>query len=118
MPTVTVPRANLTTDEVVTVLRDGLGPDYNVLPGMAMRRLPFLAPHEGRPNKIVVGTGDNRVVKAQVTIIPRGGQTAVRISPGGFTMTFVLNTFGIVRQVRAVLASSPRLSGEAGTPER
>lgn len=66
MSTVTVPRADLTTDEVVTVLRDGPGPDYNVLPGMAMRRLPFRAPHEGRPNKIVVGTGDNRVVKAQV----------------------------------------------------
>jgi hypothetical protein len=34
----------------------------------------------------------------------------VRISPGGFTTTFVLNTFGIVRKVRAVLADSPRLS--------
>jgi hypothetical protein len=110
MSAVTVPRADLTTEEVVSVLRDGLGPDYNVLPGMAMRRLPFRAPHEGRPNKIVVGTGDNRVVKAQVTITPRDGQTEVRISPGGFTTTFVLNTFGIVRKVRAVLADSPSLS--------
>jgi hypothetical protein len=110
MSTVTVPRADLTTEEVVTVLRDGLGPDYNVLPGMAMRRLPFLTPHEGRPNKIVVGTGDNRVIKAQVTITPGDGRTEVRISPGGFTTTFVLNTFGIVRKVRAVLADSPRLS--------
>jgi len=110
MATVTVPRADLTSAEVVTVLRDGLGPDYNVLPGMAMRRLPFLAPRVGQPNKIVVGTGDNRVVKAQVTITPRDGQTEVRISPGGFTTTFVLNTFGIVRKVRAVLADSPRLS--------
>ena len=110
MATVTVPRADLTTEEVVRVLHDGLGPDYNVLPGMAMRRLPFLAPHEGRPDKIVVGTGDNRVVKAQVTITPRDGQTQLRISPGGFTTTFVLNTFGIVRKVRAVLADSPSLS--------
>lgn len=110
MPTVTVPRADLTTDEVVTVLRHGLGSEYNVLPGMAMRRLPFLAPHEGQPNKIVVGTGDNRVVKAQVTITPRDGQTRVRISPGGFTTTFVINSFGIVRKVRSVLADSPGLS--------
>jgi hypothetical protein len=110
MPTVTVPRADLTTDEVATVLRNGLGPDYNVLPGMAMRRLPFLAPHEGQPNKIVVGTGDNRVVKAQVTITPAGGQTRVRISPGGFTTTFVINSFGIVRKVRSVLVDSPTLS--------
>jgi hypothetical protein len=36
MPTVTVPRADLTTEEVVTVLRDGLGAGYNVLPGKAM----------------------------------------------------------------------------------
>jgi hypothetical protein len=110
MATVTVPRADLTTAEVVTVLRDGLGPDYNVLPGMAMRRMPFLAPHEGRPNKIVVGTDDNRVVKAQLTITPRDGRTEVRISPGGFTTTFVVNTFGIVRKIRAVLADSPSLS--------
>jgi hypothetical protein len=110
MPTVTVPRADLTTDEVVTVLRNGLGPDYNVLPGMAMRRLPFLAPHEGQPNKIVVGTGDNRVVKAQVTLTPSGGQTRVRISPGGFTTTFVINSFGIVRKVRSVLVDSPGMS--------
>ena len=118
MSTVTVPRADLTTEEVVTVLRDGLGPDYNVLPGMAMRRLPFLAPHEGRPNKIVVGTGDNRVVKAQVTITPRDGQTEVRISPGGFTTTFVLNTFGIARTVREVLASRPRLRQAERTKRR
>jgi hypothetical protein len=110
MATVTVPRADLTTAEVVTVLRDGLGPDYNVLPGMAMRRLPFLAAREGQPNKILVGTGDNRVVKAQVTITARGGQTELRISPGGFTTTFVINTFGIVRKVREVLADAPSLS--------
>jgi hypothetical protein len=110
MPTVTVPRANLTTEEVAKVLRDGLGADYNVLPGMAMARLPYLGPREGRPNKIVVGTGDNRVVKAQVTITPSGGQTALRISPGGFTITFVANTFGIARKIREVLANSPSLS--------
>ena len=77
--------------------------------GDASGRLPFLAPRVGQPNKIVVGTGDNRVVKAQVTITPRHGQAEVRISPGGFTTTFVLNTFGIVRKVRAVLADSPKL---------
>ena len=110
MSTVTVHRADLTTEEVVKALHDGLGPDYNVLPGMAMRRLPFLAPRVGLPNKIVVGTGDNRVIKAQVTITSADGQTKVRISPGGFTTTFVINTFGIVRRVREVLASSPGLS--------
>ena len=36
MPTVTVPRDDLSTEEVATVLRDGLGEGYNVLPGMAI----------------------------------------------------------------------------------
>jgi hypothetical protein len=68
MPAVTVPRTDLSTEEMVTVLRDGLGADYNVLPGMTMGQLPFQGPCEGRPDMIVVGTGDNRRVKAQVTI--------------------------------------------------
>jgi hypothetical protein len=72
--------------------------------------LVFVGPHEGRPNTIVVGTGDNRVVKAQVTITPRGGQTELRISPGGVTWDFLLNTFGVARAVRRVLTSSPSLS--------
>jgi hypothetical protein len=110
MLTVTVPRADLTTDEVVTALRNGLGAGYNVLPGMAIGQLPFQGPHPGRPNTIVVGTGKNRQVKAQVTITPRNGQTQLRIRPSGITLTFVLNTFGIARQVRDVLASSPSLS--------
>jgi hypothetical protein len=110
MPTVTVPHPDLTTEEVVTVLRDGLGADYNVLPGMAMGQFPFQGPHQGRPNTIVVGTGDNRMVKTQVTITPRGGETKIRIRPSGITVTLVLNTFGIARTVRGVLASSPSLS--------
>ena len=110
MPTVTVPRAYLTTEEVVAVLRDGLGAGYNVLPGMAMGRLVLQAARVGRPNTIVVGAGGNRVVKAQVTITPRDGQTELRIRPGGVSWDLLLNTFGVAREVRRVLASSPRLS--------
>jgi hypothetical protein len=110
MSTVTVPRADLTTEEVATVLRDGLGAGYNVLPGMAMGRTALQGPHKGRPNTIVVGTGDNFVVKAQVTITPRGGQTELRISPGGIAADLLLNIFGVARKVRGVLASSPGLS--------
>lgn len=110
MPTVTVPRTDLTTDEVATVLRDGLGAEYHVLPGMAMGQLPFQGPHQGQPNTIVVGTGEDRAYKAQVTITPQGGQTKLRIRPSGITLTLVANTFGIARRVREVLASSPSLS--------
>ena len=111
MPTVTVTRAELTTEEVATALRDGLGAGYNVLPGMAIGQTAFQGPKQGRPNTIVVGTGDNRVVKAQVTITPQGGQTELRIRPGGITWDLLLNTFGITREIRRALANSPSLSG-------
>ena len=110
MPAVTVPRADLTTEEVASELRDGLGADYNVLPGMAIGQLAFQGSKKGRPNTIVVGTGDNRLVKAQVTITPQGGQTELRIRPGGISMFLLINTFGIAREIRGVLASSPSLS--------
>ena len=118
MPTVTVPRTDLSTEEMVTVLRDGLGADYNVLPGITMGQLPFQGPREGRPDMIVVGTGDNRRVKAQVTITSPGGQTKLRIHPSGITVTLVLNTFGIARTVREVLASRPRLRQAEQTKRR
>jgi hypothetical protein len=110
MSTITVPRADLTTEEVVTALRNGLGENYNVLPGMVIGRTMLQGPRKGRPNTIVVGTEQNRVVKAQVTITPRGGQTELRISPGGVTWDLVLNTFGVAREIRRVLTSSPGLS--------
>jgi hypothetical protein len=110
MPTVTVPRADLTTEEVVSALRDGLGDGYNVLPGRAAGRTMYQADHEGQQNQIVVGTGENRLVKAQVTITSRGGQTELRISPGGLTWDWVMNSFGVARKVQRVLASSPTLS--------
>ena len=109
MPTVTVPRGDVTSDEVVKVLRDNLPASYNVLPGMAMGRAAFMAPHKGSPDTILVGTGSNRVVKAQVTIVRRDGQTDLRISPGGIVSDLVINTFGVARDVRNVLASAPSL---------
>jgi len=111
MSTVTVPRANLTTEEVVTVLRNVPGSGYNVLLGMAIGQLPWQGTRQGRPNTIVVGTGDNRVYKAQVTITPRGGQTELQIRPGGLTLYGMINRFGIAREIRRALSSSPSLSG-------
>ena len=58
----------------------------------------------------MVGSSGNQIVKAQVTILPRGGQTELRISPGGITWDLVLNIAGVARKVRGVLASSPDLS--------
>jgi hypothetical protein len=110
MPAVTVSRADLTTEDVAAALRDGLGVDYNVLPGMAIGQLAFQGPRRGQPNTIVVGAGDNRLIKAQVTITPLDGQTRLQIRPGGVTLDLLINTFGVARRVRGVLANSPGLS--------
>jgi hypothetical protein len=110
MPSVTVPRADLTTEDVVQALKDGLGDGYNVLPGKAAGRTMYQAEHDGRPNEIVIGTGQNRLVKAQVTITPRGGQTELRISAGGLSWDWLMNNFGVVQKVKQVLTSSPSLS--------
>ena len=110
MPTVTVPRADLTTEEVVSALRDGLGEGYNVLPGKAVGRTMYQAEHDGQPNEIVVGTGENRLVKAQVTITSRGGQTELRIGAGGPSWDWLMNCFGVVQKVKQVLTSAPGLS--------
>jgi len=110
MSIVTVPREDLTTEDVVTLLRDGLGDRYNVLPGMVIGQAACMGPQEGRPNTIVVGTGGNRLVKAQVTITTGGGQTQLRVSPGGISADLLFNTLGVARKVRRVLASAPSLS--------
>ena len=85
---------------------------------MTMGQLPFQGPREGRPDMIMVGTGDNRRVEAQVTITSPGGQTKLRTHPSGITVTLVLNTFGIARTVREVLASRPRLRQAEQTKRR
>jgi hypothetical protein len=110
MSTVNVPRTDLTTEAVAAALRDGLGDRYNVLPGMAMGRTAIQSPRQGKPNMIVVGTGENLIVKAQVTIVARDGLTELRISPGGITLDLVLNSLGVARKVRRVLKRSPGLA--------
>jgi hypothetical protein len=107
---ITVPRTDLTAETVAATLRDGLGDRYNVLPGMAMGRMMIQGPRKGQPNMIVIGTGENLVVKAQVTIMAQDGHTKLRISPGGVTLDLLLNSLGIARKVRRVLKNSPGLA--------
>ena len=114
MPTVTVSRGDVTSEEVCKVLRDNLPARYNVLPGMAMGRAGFMAPHQGTQDTIVVGIGANRWNKAQVTIIRGEGKTDLRISPGGLVSDLIMNTFGIARDIRGVLAHAPSLGASTG----
>lgn len=108
MPTVTVPR-EVTSDEVVKALRDGLNPSYEVQPGTKMPRSPFFGrPRPAGPELIMVSSG--MMTRAQVTVVPRPGGTDLKVTPGGVLSDLLMNTLGIARRVREVLQSDPALN--------
>jgi len=80
MYTIAVPRSDVRADELVEVLRDGLGSGYNVLPGMRQTRAPFSEPVPGSPDTIVVGIGSSErrsrssadLGEARFTSVPAG----------------------------------------------
>jgi hypothetical protein len=104
MSTITVRRHDVTTEEVTDALRAGLGPRYDVVPGMRMPRVPFGTPRPDRPELILVSS--SAMARAQVRIIRHSGQTDIRVTPGGL----LINTIGFAAKVRRVLRDAPDLS--------
>jgi hypothetical protein len=110
MSTITVPRADVTSDEVADALRQGLGSRYKVLPGTGVNCWnPVGGPRPDHPDTIVVGTGSTRLSRAQVRISQDAGKTTLHVSPGGIGLLTLANRLWIVRKVRQVLAAAPSL---------
>ena len=110
MATITVPRADVTTEEVSEVLRQGLGSRYKVLPGKAMNWNPVGDLRADHPDKIVIGTGSTRLFRAEVVLSQRSGQTALHVIAGGLTLLPRLtNRLWIAEKVRRVLRAAPSL---------
>ena len=112
MSAITIPRADLTSEEVTTALRAGLGPHYHVAPGMRMPQACLFAAEPSQdPDTILVSTGSsrlsNQLFRAQVTLTRPPGQTVIRIRPGGTSSEFPINALGIARKIRHVLATAP-----------
>jgi hypothetical protein len=107
MPTVTIPRTDITSEQIGAALRDGLDDRYDVLIGKRMNRFPIGTPRAAGPDEIVVGKGPSPMVRAQVTIIRRADRTDIRITPGGVAGDLLMNTFGIARKIRHVLLDAP-----------
>jgi hypothetical protein len=114
MPTVTIPRADVTSDEVSAALSEGLGPRYDVQPGMKAPLLGWGEPEEGRPDDIVVGAGTSRVWRAQVRIDRQAGQTRIRVAPAGLIWIRLVNAFWIARKVCRALLAAPDLRPAPG----
>jgi hypothetical protein len=110
MPAITIPRPDITTEQVSEVLRQGLGARYNVLPGKGMNRNPAGNPRADQPDKIVVGTGSTRLFRAEVTISRHSGQTDLRVIAGGISLVTKLpNRLWIAEKVRRLLQAAPSL---------
>ena len=104
MSTITVARADLTSEKVSEALRTGLGPGYNVRPGTRMAQSSRGTPHPGEADAILVGTGSNRVWRAEVEIVRHARQTSFTVSSGGISWIRLVNHLGLARKVRRVLA--------------
>lgn len=112
MPTIMIPRADVTSEGVTQVLRAGLGDQYHVLPGMRMpQACIFAARPDPNPDIILIDSGSNRLsdrlFRAQVTLTRGSGQTIIRIRPGGTSYEFPINWMGVVRKIRRVLTTAP-----------
>lgn len=108
MSTITVPKEDVTSEQVTDVLRTGLDPRYTVQPGMRMPRSPlFGSPQPDRPDLILVSSSP--MVRAQVTIIHQPGQTNIHVTPAGVLGDLLVNTLGIARTVHRVLSDAPGL---------
>jgi hypothetical protein len=109
MSTITVPRSDVTSDEIADALRRGLGPRYSVLPGTGVNWNPVGGPRPDHPDTIVVGTGSTRLFRAQVRISQDAGKTILHVDPGGLGWPRLTNTLWITRKVRQVLQAAPSL---------
>ncbi|MGD0386070.1 MAG: hypothetical protein ABSB73_08030 [Solirubrobacteraceae bacterium] len=108
--TITVPRSDVTTEEVSEALRRGLGPRYKVLPGMGMNWNGFGKPRPDHPDMIVIGRGSTRLFRARVRISHEAGESILSLSPGGWWgWPRVTNAFWIARKVREALLTAPGL---------
>jgi len=73
MYTITFPRSDLTTEEVVTVLGQGLGTRHHVLAGIGISVHLVTDRVLGQPDTIFLGTGPRRLFRAEVAISRHAG---------------------------------------------
>jgi hypothetical protein len=114
LPTITIPRADVTSEEITETLRADLGRHYHVVPGMHMPQACLFAAEPSQdPDTILVSAGSNRLsnrlFRAQVTLTRLSEQTVIWIRPGGTSAEFPINALRICRKIRQVLANATSL---------
>jgi hypothetical protein len=110
MPTITVARGDVASEEVIEALRAGLGGRYQVLPEERASHL-FGTPRAGEPGAIVVGLGSGRVWCTEVRIGHGGGVTRIQVAgPPRPPLMWLVNAFLVTRRVHRVLQGLPASS--------
>jgi hypothetical protein len=108
MPAVTVPRANVTVEEVSAVLREKLGPRYKITPAVTSR-----FHHESPAGADSVLVKRHWFEQASIRIVPGPDRTEIHIgNAANFTPTgLLINRASIIRKLHQVLEHAPELAG-------
>jgi hypothetical protein len=108
MPTVTVPRANVTVDDVCAVLRKELGSRYMITPAVTSH---FHMESAGDAGSILVKRHWFEQASIEVVLGPDSTElrigSAANFTPGGL----IINRATIVPRVRKALEHAPELAG-------
>jgi hypothetical protein len=88
------------------------GPGTTCCPGVGSTQTPSPARGTDQSDTILVGTGSNRVFRAEEAISRHSGETLIQVRPGGLPGTWpgglrLINRLGIARKTRQVLQAAP-----------
>jgi hypothetical protein len=110
MSVVTIPRADVSGEEVVKALRVALGERYEVLQGHRIPRNLFGRPRPGQGDGDIVVIGSSGLSRVQLSIHHEVHETQIKLRPGGLTLgPLLINTLGIARTVSRALQHAPGL---------
>jgi len=109
MSTVSVPRSNVTVEEVSAVLRNELGSRYGLTASMTSRGFAKEVP--GDANTLLVS--GSWFQRANIRIVPGAGRTEIDVSPGATYPGLIrlVDRVGIARKVHQILEHAPELAG-------
>ena len=108
MSIITVPRGNVSAEEVGTVLRSQLGSRYELVPSAISTGFTKQVPKD-QNSMLVKGRWFER---ANIRIIPSAQATEIEVSPGAsyFGLVRLVDRLGISQKVRRILEKAPELS--------
>ncbi len=98
MPSVTVQRADVTSDEAIEALRGQLGDHYTVT-------------RSNRSDDLFT-VKSGTMTYAHVHVHREPGATKFRVNGGGIIIGRIINEFGIARRVAVAIRQSPGLAGD------